>query len=93
MLRSLPPSQMHRHSISRAATSVSTVFKALHNFRIFYKIYPTGYVPAANGHYVENTGNTTLRFLEVFKTDTFQDVSLAQVCLESAIFGNSISSK
>lgn len=40
---------------------------------------PTGYVPAANGHYVENTGNTTLRFLEVFKTDTFQDVSLAQV--------------
>ncbi|EKM57209.1 uncharacterized protein PHACADRAFT_194773 [Phanerochaete carnosa HHB-10118-sp] len=37
-----------------------------------------GYIPAAHGHYVENTGNTTLRFLEVFKTATFQDVSLTQ---------------
>lgn len=39
----------------------------------------TGYVPASYGHYVENTGNTTLRFLEVFKSDTFEDVSLGQV--------------
>lgn len=38
-----------------------------------------GYIPAAYGHYVENTGNTTLHFLEIFKTDTFQDVSLSQV--------------
>ena len=30
------------------------------------------------GHYVENTGNTTLRFIEVFNTDRFEDVSLAQ---------------
>ena len=30
------------------------------------------------GHYVENTGNTTLRFLEIFNTDRFEDVSLAQ---------------
>ncbi|EKM56995.1 uncharacterized protein PHACADRAFT_142076 [Phanerochaete carnosa HHB-10118-sp] len=37
-----------------------------------------GYIPAAHGHYVENIGNTTLRFLEVFKTATFQDVSLSQ---------------
>ncbi|KAI0767004.1 oxalate decarboxylase [Fomes fomentarius] len=36
------------------------------------------YVPTAYGHYVENTGNTTLRFLEIFNTDVFQDVSLAQ---------------
>ncbi|KAI0753051.1 oxalate decarboxylase [Daedaleopsis nitida] len=36
------------------------------------------YVPTAFGHYVENTGNTTLRFLEIFNTDVFQDVSLAQ---------------
>lgn len=27
-----------------------------------------GYVPASYGHYVENTGNTTLRFLEIFKS-------------------------
>ncbi|THH00058.1 hypothetical protein EW026_g2444 [Hermanssonia centrifuga] len=37
-----------------------------------------GYVPGTYGHYVENIGNTTLRFLEIFKTDTFQDVSLSQ---------------
>ncbi|EKM56991.1 uncharacterized protein PHACADRAFT_142065 [Phanerochaete carnosa HHB-10118-sp] len=37
-----------------------------------------GYVPASYGHYVENTGNTTLRYLEVFKTSVFQDVSLSQ---------------
>ncbi|KAG6908131.1 hypothetical protein DXG01_005959 [Tephrocybe rancida] len=30
-------------------------------------------------HYVENTGNTTLKFLEIFNTDKFQDVSLAQI--------------
>jgi oxalate decarboxylase/phosphoglucose isomerase-like protein (cupin superfamily) len=30
------------------------------------------------GHYVENTGNTTLRYIEVFRTDKFQDVSLNQ---------------
>ena len=32
----------------------------------------------ALGHYVENTGNTTLRFLEIFNSDRFEDVSLAQ---------------
>lgn len=25
-----------------------------------------GYVPPSNGHYIENTGNTTLQFLELF---------------------------
>lgn len=30
------------------------------------------------GHYVENTGNVTLKYIEVFKTDKFQDVSLNQ---------------
>lgn len=30
------------------------------------------------GHYVENTGNSTLRFIEVFNTNRFEDVSLAQ---------------
>ncbi|TBU23815.1 oxalate decarboxylase [Dichomitus squalens] len=36
------------------------------------------YVPTAYGHYVENTGNTTLRFLEIFNSNRFEDVSLAQ---------------
>lgn len=38
-----------------------------------------GYIPGSYGHYVENIGDTPLRFLEIFKTDTFQDVSLSQV--------------
>src|SRR5262245_3402064 len=35
-----------------------------------------GYVPRAMGHYLENTGSGTLRFLETFKSPTFVDVSL-----------------
>jgi oxalate decarboxylase len=30
------------------------------------------------GHYVENTGNETMRFLEMFRSDRFADVSLNQ---------------
>lgn len=35
-----------------------------------------GYVPVAMGHYLENTGSNTLRFLETFKSDRFIDFSL-----------------
>lgn len=35
-----------------------------------------GFVPAVAGHYVENTGDTDLVFLEMFKTDQYQDISL-----------------
>jgi oxalate decarboxylase len=37
-----------------------------------------GYVPFATGHYVENTGSTPLRFLEIFKSSYYADVSLNQ---------------
>jgi oxalate decarboxylase len=37
-----------------------------------------GYVPFAMGHYVENTGQGQLRFLEMFRSDRFADVSLSQ---------------
>ncbi len=37
-----------------------------------------GYVPVSLAHYVENTGSTTLRFLEVFTSSRYADVSLAQ---------------
>jgi oxalate decarboxylase len=37
-----------------------------------------GYVPFAMGHYIENTGSTPLRFLEVFKSSYYADVSLNQ---------------
>lgn len=35
-----------------------------------------GYVPRAMGHYIENTGSDTLRFLEVFHVGEYADVSL-----------------
>jgi oxalate decarboxylase len=35
-------------------------------------------VPFAMGHYIENTGTTTLKFLEIFKSDYYADVSLDQ---------------
>ena len=35
-----------------------------------------GYVPPVAGHYIENTGDTDLVFLEIFKADQFQDISL-----------------
>jgi oxalate decarboxylase len=35
-----------------------------------------GYVQQTLPHYVENTGTTDLTFLEMFKTNTFQEISL-----------------
>jgi oxalate decarboxylase len=35
-----------------------------------------GFVPRVAGHYIENTGNTDVVFLEMFKADQFIDVSL-----------------
>ena len=36
-----------------------------------------GYVKKSLGHYIENTGNDQLVFLEIFKTDRYKNVSLA----------------
>jgi oxalate decarboxylase len=36
-----------------------------------------GYVKRSNGHYIENTGDGDLQFLEVFKSPYFADVSLS----------------
>ena len=36
-----------------------------------------GYVQQNFPHYIENTGDTDLVFLELFKADCYQDVSLA----------------
>ncbi|TEB19420.1 oxalate decarboxylase [Coprinellus micaceus] len=56
-----------------------TLFASQSNARTFdFQAGDVGYIPASNGHYVENTGNTTLRFLEIFNSDKFQDVSLSQ---------------
>ncbi len=37
-----------------------------------------GSVPFPMGHDIENIGTTTLRFLEIFRSDHYADVSLAQ---------------
>jgi oxalate decarboxylase len=37
-----------------------------------------GYIPFPMGHYIENTGDTTLRFLEMFASAHYADVSLDQ---------------
>jgi oxalate decarboxylase len=43
-----------------------------------YQAGDVGYVPFAMGHYVENTGSEPLRFLEMFRSDRFADLSLNQ---------------
>jgi len=56
-----------------------TVFAAEGKARTFdYRGGDVGYVPFAMGHYVENTGTGPLRFLEVFRSDRYADVSLNQ---------------
>ena len=56
-----------------------TVFASGGKARTFdYQAGDVGYVPFAMGHYVENTGDETLRFLEMFRSDHFADVSLNQ---------------
>ena len=55
------------------------VFAANGQARTFdFQAGDVGYVPFAMGHYVENTGTTTLRFLEMFKSDYYADLSLDQ---------------
>jgi oxalate decarboxylase len=55
------------------------VFGASSQARTFdYQAGDVGYVPFAMGHYIENTGDTTLRFLEMFKSSYYADVSLDQ---------------
>jgi len=55
-----------------------TIFAAQSTSRTFnYQAGDIGYVPASMGHYVENTGNTTLRFLEISNSPIFEDISLS----------------
>jgi oxalate decarboxylase len=55
------------------------VFAASGQARTFdFQAGDVGYVPFAMGHYVENTGTGTLRFLEMFKSSYYADLSLNQ---------------
>jgi oxalate decarboxylase len=56
-----------------------TAFAADGTARTFdYRAGDVGYVPFAFGHYVQNTGDRPLWFLEMFKSSRFADVSLNQ---------------
>lgn len=56
-----------------------TVFAGNGAARTFnYRAGDVGYVPFAYGHYIQNTGTETLWFLEMFRSDRFEDVSLNQ---------------
>ena len=41
-----------------------------------FKTNDVGFVPKVAGHYIENTGNTDVVFLEMFAASDYQDVSL-----------------
>jgi oxalate decarboxylase len=56
-----------------------TVFAAEAAARTFdFQAGDVGYVPMSMSHFIENTGDEPLRFLELFKAPRFVDVSLAQ---------------
>ncbi|SEM52131.1 oxalate decarboxylase family bicupin [Paenibacillus sp. OV219] len=62
-----------------SGTGRMTVFGGEGTARTFdYRAGDVGYVPIAFGHYIQNTGNTSLWFLEMFKSSRFEDVSLNQ---------------
>ncbi len=56
-----------------------TVFASSGKARTFdYQAGDVGYIPFAMGHYIENTGDEPLRFLELFRSSSFADISLNQ---------------
>jgi len=62
-----------------SGTARMTVFGGLGTARTFdYRAGDVGYVPRAFGHYVQNTGDQSVWFLEMFKSNRFEDVSLNQ---------------
>lgn len=62
-----------------SGTGRMTVFAGEGTARTFdYRAGDVGYVPRAFGHYIQNTGDQSVWFLEMFRSDRFQDVSLNQ---------------
>jgi oxalate decarboxylase len=53
-----------------------TVFNSDGAHTMDFNANDVGFVPKVAGHYIENTGNTDLVFLEMFAASEFQDVSL-----------------
>ncbi|MDO5651494.1 MAG: cupin domain-containing protein [Moraxella sp.] len=58
-------------------TGRMTVFDATNKARTFnYGAGDVGFVPRTLGHYIENTGDTVLRVINVFNTAKYSDLSL-----------------
>ena len=56
-----------------------TVFASGNKARTFdFQAGDVGFVPFAMGHYIENTGSDVMRYLEVFPSPAYEDMSLAQ---------------
>ncbi|KAI1305668.1 Bicupin, oxalate decarboxylase/oxidase [Xylaria venustula] len=56
-----------------------TIFKAPESSRTFdFTAGDVGYIPQAQGHYVENTGTEDVIFLEVLQAKKFGDISASQ---------------
>jgi oxalate decarboxylase len=56
-----------------------TVFAAASTARTMdFQEGDVGYIPISQPHYIENTGDSELVFLELFKSPQYQDISLAQ---------------
>jgi oxalate decarboxylase len=62
-----------------AGSGRMTVFASQDSSRTFdFRAGDVGYVPKSMSHYIENTGDVPLRFLELFRSNRFQDVALNQ---------------
>jgi oxalate decarboxylase family bicupin protein len=77
--------EMHWHTTSDewtyflAGSARLTVYEAPAASRTFdFSAGDVGYVPVPNAHYLENTGNTTLVFLEVLQAAQYSDISVNQ---------------
>ncbi|KAF2166038.1 hypothetical protein M409DRAFT_66930 [Zasmidium cellare ATCC 36951] len=56
-----------------------TVYVAPSSSRTFnFQAGDTGYVPVVDAHYLENTGDTDLVYLEILQTPYYNDISVAQ---------------
>jgi len=62
-----------------AGTARMSIYMAPGSSRTFdFAAGDVGYVPISSSHYVENTGDTDVVFLEVLKQDHFTDISAGQ---------------
>ena len=77
--------EMHWHPLASewqfyiAGKGRMTVFFPVDNARTMdFNANDVGFVPSNSPHYIENTGDTNLVFLEMFASSEFMDVSLSQ---------------